>query len=232
MSSIDSIACGYTNVRLKSSNVKLAWKVSILSAHTHCPVICCSNHTIPNSLQHNTTTQIILYTNNSFISFLLTSLVSPSLNPSFSLSRLAMRVSAVVLVFALLAVCVSAVPVPYKWCGSSSDDATLTSIVSNEFPPVKGDTLSLNVTGQSEQGGDVRPVHHRHHSGRLPLPDLTGDIDSFRPLPLAGGRPQLHLLAGNTQRRSVRQLQRQDKRSRPETALRYFAYQSHSHSRQ
>lgn len=94
-----------------------------------------------------------------------------------------MRVSAVVLVFALLAVCVSAVPVPYKWCGSSSDDATLTSIVSNEFPPVKGDTLSLNVTGNLSKEVTSGQYTIAITVGGFPLPDLTGDIDSFRPLP-------------------------------------------------
>ena len=92
-------------------------------------------------------------------------------------------VFSVVLLLAVLAVCVSAVSVPYKSCGSSTDDATLTSIVSNEFPPVKGDNLSLNVTGNLTKNVTAGQYTIAITVGGFPLPDLTGDISSFRALP-------------------------------------------------
>lgn len=104
-----------------------------------------------------------------------------------------------VLLFSLLAVCVSArwsnpstslvelnplgVAVPYKWCGSSSDDATIDSIVSNEFPPVKGDTLVLNVTGNLTKVVTAGTYKISITVSGIPLPDITGDISDFRALP-------------------------------------------------
>jgi len=100
-----------------------------------------------------------------------------------------MRFLTLVLVFALLAVCVSAVAVPYKWCGSSSDDATVDSIVSNEFPPNKGDTLQLNVTGNLSK--EVTAGTYAIAivvDGIVPLPTENGSISEFRDLPWPVGQ--------------------------------------------
>jgi len=94
-----------------------------------------------------------------------------------------MRAFTLVLVFCLLVAYVSAVSVPYKWCGSSTDDATLSSIVSNEFPPVKGDTLSLNVTGNLTKEVTSGTYAIGITVGGFPLPDLTGNLSAFKPLP-------------------------------------------------
>jgi len=99
-----------------------------------------------------------------------------------------MRVFSFVLVLALLVVCASAVSVPYKWCGSSSDDATIQSITSNEFPPKAGDTLTLNVTGNlSKEVTDGTYLIKIVIDGIIPLPSENGSISVFRPLPWPEG---------------------------------------------
>ena len=94
-----------------------------------------------------------------------------------------MRAFAVLLVLVVLFVSVSAVSVPYKWCGASTDDATLDSIVSNEFPPVKGDTLTLNVTGNLTKEVTSGTYTISVTVSGFPLPDITGDISAFRAVP-------------------------------------------------
>ena len=105
-----------------------------------------------------------------------------------------MRAFTLVLLVALLAVSVSAarlssvsrsvgVVVPYKWCGKSTDDGSISSVLSNEFPPVKGDTLSLNVTGNLTKEVTSGQYTIAASVGGFPLPPLTGDIDAFRSLP-------------------------------------------------
>ena len=112
-----------------------------------------------------------------------------------------MRTFTFILLLALLAVCVSAVrlsdapssshslgvPVPYKWCGASTDDATIDSITSNEFPPVKGDNLVLNVTGNLTKVVTSGTYTIAISVSGFPLPSITGDIDAFSPLPWALG---------------------------------------------
>ena len=99
-----------------------------------------------------------------------------------------MRVLSVVLLLALLVACASAVNVPYKWCGSSSDDATIQSIVSNEFPPSAGDTLTLNVTGNlSKQVTDGTYLIKIVVDGIIPLPSENASISTFRELPWPTG---------------------------------------------
>jgi len=106
-----------------------------------------------------------------------------------------MRAVSLVLVFALLVVFASAVQlpdpvevsVPYKWCGKAGDDATITSIVSNEFPPVKGDTLSLNVTGNLTKEVTDGTYVIAVSVGGFPLPDINGPISKFRSLPWSTG---------------------------------------------
>jgi len=106
-----------------------------------------------------------------------------------------MRVVTLVLVFALLAVLASAVQlpdpvdvaVPYKWCGKAGDDATITSITSNEFPPVKGDVLSLNVTGNLSKEVTDGKYTIAASVGGFPLPDIDGPISLFRSLPWSTG---------------------------------------------
>ena len=100
----------------------------------------------------------------------------------------AMRAFSFLLVLlSLLLACASAVDVPFKWCGSSSDDATISSIVSNEFPPIKGDTLSLNVTGNLSKEVTSGTYAIGVTVGGISLPELTGDISAFLPLPWPTG---------------------------------------------
>lgn len=108
----------------------------------------------------------------------------------------------VVLLLAVLAVCVSAVrvpagpssslslgvPVPYKWCGAATDDATIDSIVSNEFPPVAGDNLVLNVTGNLTKQVTSGTYTIAISVSGFPLPSITGDIAAFSPLPWGLGQ--------------------------------------------
>ena len=88
-----------------------------------------------------------------------------------------------VLLLAVLLASVSAVSVPYKWCGKPSDDATISSIDSNSWPPKSGDPISLNVTGNlSKEVTDGRylitPVWNT-----ITLPPINGSIAAFRSLP-------------------------------------------------
>jgi len=92
-------------------------------------------------------------------------------------------VSVLVLWCCVWTACGSDVSVPYKTCGSATDDVNITSLVSNSWPPSKGSTLSLNITGNNSKditsGGYTISIT----VNGVPLPDITGDIDVFRPLP-------------------------------------------------
>ena len=78
----------------------------------------------------------------------------------------------------------SAVAVPYKWCGRTGYDATIDSIVGNEFPPQKGDTLNLNVTGNlSKAVTDGTYNVSVVIDNLISLPLQTGNVSDFHPLP-------------------------------------------------
>ena len=93
-----------------------------------------------------------------------------------------MRAFTLVLLLALFAYA-SAVPIPFTSCGSSSDDGTISSIVGNEFPPVKGDTLQLNVTGNLTKEVTSGTYTIKITVDGFPLTGPTGSVSDFRPLP-------------------------------------------------
>ena len=81
-----------------------------------------------------------------------------------------------------------AVTVPYKWCGSSNDSGSVSSLASNEYPPMAGDPFVLNITGSLSQnvtsGGYAVGVTINGEPGG----SLAGDLSDLAPLPwLAGG---------------------------------------------
>jgi len=87
------------------------------------------------------------------------------------------------LLLALLAVPVSSVSVSFKSCGASSDEGKILSIVANEFPPVPGDTLVLNVTANLSKAVTSGEYKVGIVWDTVPLPGQNGSISDFYPLP-------------------------------------------------
>lgn len=77
----------------------------------------------------------------------------------------------------------SAVTVPFKWCGASTDDATISSVTSNVYPPAPQDTMTVNITGSL-----TTPVSGGGYSIDIqfdgqPLPELSGELSELHSLP-------------------------------------------------
>jgi len=82
---------------------------------------------------------------------------------------------------------VAAVPVPYDLCSSSQAHIVISSITSNEWPPVKGDTLNLTVSGTVDEDVTSGTYSINIKLDGFPLPAITGNIDEFHPLPWTKG---------------------------------------------
>ena len=89
----------------------------------------------------------------------------------------------VVLVLALLVAYASAVSVPFKSCGSSSDDGTVSSIDANAYPPAIGQTLQLNITGNLTKEVTDGTYQVVVKDDGYTLITLNGNVSDFRPLP-------------------------------------------------
>lgn len=93
-----------------------------------------------------------------------------------------MRAFTLLFVLSLLALQASAVSVPFKWCAASSDDTTIQSIVSDNYPPMRGDPLHINVTGNvSKQvtSGSYNITINVEDTIRM----VTGNLSEFNPVP-------------------------------------------------
>lgn len=80
-----------------------------------------------------------------------------------------------------------AVNVPFKACSSSSHLA-LQTVTADVWPPAKGATLSLNVTGNLDEpvSSGKYQVTVKLDGIKLPI-DISGSISDFKPLPWANG---------------------------------------------
>ena len=99
-----------------------------------------------------------------------------------------MRAFTLVLVLALLAAYASAVSVPFKSCGSSSDDGTIDSIDANAYPPVIGQTLQLNITGNLTREVTAGCYTVMITIDGFPVTGPTGNVSDFHPLPWPVGQ--------------------------------------------
>jgi len=92
------------------------------------------------------------------------------------------------LLLLLLAVCcVADVPVPYDLCSSSTAHLKINSVTDNEWPPVKGDTLNITVSGVVDEDVTSGEYTIAIKLDGFPLPDINGDIADFHPLPWSKG---------------------------------------------
>jgi len=91
------------------------------------------------------------------------------------------------LLFALVAlVSLSAVlgaSVEFKSCGTPSFDATITNITADVWPPEKGKDLVLNISGINKKVITSGTYTIQIKVDGIPLPNIDGDIDTFKPLP-------------------------------------------------
>jgi hypothetical protein len=82
-------------------------------------------------------------------------------------------------------------PVPYTFCGSSSDLLTLTSVTSNKWPPIGGKLMIINVAGTVSQTVVDGSYEIKGTAFGIPILDLKGDLSDLVPLPVAAGPVQL-----------------------------------------
>ena len=87
------------------------------------------------------------------------------------------------LVVALAFWSASAVDPSWKSCASAGADVVLLNITSNEWPPEKGDSLKLNVTGNNSKVVTNGMYTIKIHIDGIPFPAETGNISDFHPLP-------------------------------------------------
>jgi len=71
----------------------------------------------------------------------------------------------------------------YKSCATPTFDATITNITANMWPPEKGKDLILNITGTNSKNITSGEYTIAIKVDGLPLPDIDGNIDTFKPLP-------------------------------------------------
>jgi len=86
------------------------------------------------------------------------------------------------------------VPVPYALCSIPSAHLKISSVSSNEWPPKKGDTLNITVTGVVDETVTSGQYSINIKIDGFPLPAITGDISTFHPLPWAKGPLQFSFL--------------------------------------
>jgi len=71
----------------------------------------------------------------------------------------------------------------YKTCATPSFDVTITNITANVWPPEKGKDLILNITGTNSKNITSGEYTIQLKVDGIPLPNINGDIDTFKPLP-------------------------------------------------
>jgi len=89
----------------------------------------------------------------------------------------------------LFALCVLslAVPVPSNVCSQKGAHLNITNVDSNEWPPHKGDTLNITISGILDKTESKGEYTVRIKVSGFPLPPETGDIGNFHPLPWQKG---------------------------------------------
>jgi len=71
----------------------------------------------------------------------------------------------------------------WKSCATPTYDVTITNITANEWPPAKGSDLVLNITGTNTKNITSGDYIIQLKVDGIPLPNIDGDIDTFKPLP-------------------------------------------------
>jgi len=93
----------------------------------------------------------------------------------------------------LLIVCLSffssvvSVKPPYKVCSTAKAHVKIDDIEVNEWPPVSGGTLEVNMTGSVDENVTSGEYTIDVTLDGIPLPAIQGDIGSFKPLPWDAG---------------------------------------------
>jgi len=87
---------------------------------------------------------------------------------------------------------VSAVDVPHKSCAGPHDDLNLTSIESAVWPPSKGSEVKLNISGVNAKAITEGTYTITIRVNGVPLPNIEGNIDVFKPLPWPVGSLQFN----------------------------------------
>jgi len=91
------------------------------------------------------------------------------------------------LLFALVCLvslsCVLCFNPEFKSCAAPTFDATISNITANVWPPEKGKDLILNITGTNTKNITSGEYIIAIKVDGLPLPDIDGNIDTFKPLP-------------------------------------------------
>jgi hypothetical protein len=92
-------------------------------------------------------------------------------------------VVAVFLCLSFHSIQVSSASPKYTLCSAKDADVNIQNITANVWPPIKGQTLVLNVTGNNTKEVTSGTYDIKITVGGIPLPDITGNIDVFKPLP-------------------------------------------------
>jgi len=91
-------------------------------------------------------------------------------------------------VFFVLISCVSAlVPFPYTFCSSPGPHVKILTIEGNVWPPVSGQTLSVEMTGILNKNISSGDYSVDVSLDGIHVTTLTGDINEFKPLPWIQG---------------------------------------------
>jgi len=97
------------------------------------------------------------------------------------------------LLLSFLFISVYSADVPFKLCSSKPELIIDPPIVASEWPPHKGDTMMINVTGELSKTLTSGEYSIVIQWDGIKLPAITGDIDEFSPLPWNMGTITLHI---------------------------------------
>jgi len=97
------------------------------------------------------------------------------------------------ILLSLLVISVYSADVPFKLCSSKPELIIDPPVVANEWPPTKGDTMMINVTGQLSKTLTSGEYSIVIQWDGIKLPAITGDINEFAPLPWDMGNITLHI---------------------------------------
>jgi len=99
-----------------------------------------------------------------------------------SSSSLYFLVLVVVCLFSLSVASVGVVP-PYRTCSSATAHLKIDTVEVNEWPPVSGDTLEVNMIGSVDETVTAGTYAIDVTLDGIAIPPITGNIDTFKPLP-------------------------------------------------
>jgi len=98
-----------------------------------------------------------------------------------------MRVLLLLSVLVLLISFCVAVPVKYTLCSKPEASLKISTVEANEWPPKKGTTLNVTVTGVLGKEVTKGTYTIKIKVSGFPLPAENGDVDTFKPLPWMTG---------------------------------------------